>query len=127
MIAKLGIQHSILKLCQMLDVARSGYQAWRNGKSSLRKQDDLRLLAHIRAAHVRGRETYGAQKIQAELKDAGIEIGITRIKRYVRLQVFVASTNVNLKSPQILNTNCQLHLTCLTVNLIKPLRLIKYG
>jgi putative transposase len=81
MIAKLGIQHSILKLCQMLDVARSGYQAWRNGKSSLRKQDDLRLLAHIRAAHVRGREIYGAQKIQAELKDAGIEIGINRIKR----------------------------------------------
>ena len=65
----------------MLNVARSGYQRWLSGNANLsRKQEDGRLTSLIRIAHARGRGIYGALKIQTELKTAGVEVGINRIK-----------------------------------------------
>ena len=82
MIVKLQAQHSIPQLCQMLSVARSGYQSWLSGKAnSPRKQEDNRLTSLIRIAHARGRGIYGAHKIQTELRATGVEVGINRIKR----------------------------------------------
>ena len=73
-------------LCNQLNVAVSGYSAYCNGKPApARKQEDLRLLTHIRAAHERGRSIYGALKIQSELKAVGIQVGVNRIKRLRKL------------------------------------------
>ena len=86
MIDKLKLKHPVQMLCNQLDVAISGYCAYGNGKSaSPRKQEDLRLLTHIRAAHERGRGIYGALKIQCELKAMGITVGVNRIKRLRKL------------------------------------------
>ena len=69
-------------LCSQLNVAVSGYSGHCNGKpAATRKQEDLRLLTHIRAAHVRGRGVYGAVKIQSELAALGVVVGVNRIKR----------------------------------------------
>jgi hypothetical protein len=66
MIDKLKSQHTVPMLCKQLNVAISGYQERASGKPpSVRKQADQRLLAHIRAAHERGRGIYGALKIQS--------------------------------------------------------------
>lgn len=82
MIDKLKSQHAVPMLCKQLNVAVSGYQARASGKPpSVRKQADQRLLAHIRAAHERGRGIYGALKIQTELRENGITVGVNRIKR----------------------------------------------
>ena len=83
-VAKLSAEQlRIPHICQMLNVARSGYQSWLSGKTnSLRKQEDGRFTSLIRIAHARGRGTYGPLKIQTELRDAtGVEVGINRIKR----------------------------------------------
>ena len=70
------------RLCDLLDVARSGYQAWCSGKFvSAHKLADQRLLVFIKAAHAKGRGIYGALNIQAELAARGIMAGINRIKR----------------------------------------------
>ena len=69
-------------LCNQLNVAMSSYSAYCNGKpASSRKQEDLRLLTHIRAAHDRGRGINGVHKIQSELAAHGIQVGVNRIKR----------------------------------------------
>lgn len=82
MIDKLKTKHPVQILCSQLNVAISGYSAHCNGKPiSPRKQDDLRLLTHIRAAHARSRGVYGAIKIQSELAAVGIQMGVNRIKR----------------------------------------------
>ena len=82
MIDKLKSQHSVQRLCQQLNVAMSGYLAHSQGRpSSERKQQDQRLLVYIRAAHARGRGTYGPLKIQTELAAQGVMAGINRIKR----------------------------------------------
>jgi len=82
MIDQLRHLHPIFKLCDLLDVARSGYQAWCTGKIiPARKLEDLRLTVAIKAAHARGRGTYGPLKIQTELAAQGVMAGINRIKR----------------------------------------------
>ena len=86
MIDQLRKQHPVAKLCDLLDVAKSGYQGWRAGKVvPPRKLEDMHLLVAIKAAHQRGRGTYGPKKIQDELADQGIFAGLNRIKRLRRL------------------------------------------
>ena len=68
MIDQLRNQHPATHLCALLDVAKSGYQAWSAGKVvPPRKLEDMRLLVAIRTAHQRDRGTYGPKKILDEL------------------------------------------------------------
>ena len=86
MIHKFRNQHPITRLCALVDVAKSGYQAWCTGKvTSPRKLDDMRLVVAIKAAHQRGRGIYGPEKIQSELLAQGMKAGLNRIKRLRRL------------------------------------------
>ena len=76
MIDQLRHQHPVTKLCDLLNVAKSGYQVWSTDKVvPPRKLEDMRLLVVIRAAHQRGRGTYGPKKIRDELVDQGIVVG----------------------------------------------------
>ena len=51
LIDKLRNQHPVAKLCVLLDVAKSGYQAWNMGKVVPRTLEAMRLLVAIKAAH----------------------------------------------------------------------------
>ena len=82
MIDQLRHQHPVTRLCALLGVARSGYQAWRSGQvAPSRRREDMRLLVAIKAAHQRSRGTYGPKKIKAELADQRILAGLNRIRR----------------------------------------------
>jgi transposase InsO family protein len=68
-------------MCGILGVSKSGYYKWHNRKPSKRAQEEGRLEVEIKAAHKRTRETYGPERLQHELKDQGVEVGISRIRR----------------------------------------------
>ena len=68
-------------MCRVLEVSESGYHAWRKRFPSPRTQEDARLEIEIKAAHERTRQTYGPERLQAELADHGIHVGLHRIKR----------------------------------------------
>ena len=52
LIDQLRKRHPVARLCNLLDVAKSGYQAWNTGQAvSPRKRDDVRLLLAIKAAY----------------------------------------------------------------------------
>jgi putative transposase len=69
-------------MCRSLNVARSGFFAWLHGKPvGPRKADDAKLLVAIKAAHERGRGSYGPSKIQEELAEQDLRAGINCIKR----------------------------------------------
>lgn len=74
-------RHGIAMVCGILKVSRSGYYKWLNRKPSKRVQEEGRLEVEIKAAHKRTRETYGPERLQHELKDQGVSIGICRIRR----------------------------------------------
>ena len=86
MIHKLRPTHPVDKLCQLVEVAKSGYQTWSRGKViPARRLEDARLVAAIKAAHQRGRGIYGPKKMQTELAALGITAGLNRIKRLRKL------------------------------------------
>jgi putative transposase len=74
-------RHPVSAMCRLLGVSESGFHAWRCRPLSARAQDDLRLEVQIKAAHQRTRETFGPERLQAELSDQGVKVGVHRIKR----------------------------------------------
>jgi putative transposase len=75
------LHYSIPFMCRMLDLSRSGYYAWLNRTPSKRAQEEGRLEAEIRAAHKRTRQTYGPERLQQDLKEHGVKVGVFRIRR----------------------------------------------
>jgi putative transposase len=74
-------RHCIVAMCHILKVSKSGYYKWFNRKPSKRVLEEGRLEVEIKAAHKRTRETCGPERLQHELKEQGVEIGICRIRR----------------------------------------------
>ncbi len=68
-------------LCRVMEVSVSGYYKWLKRKPSKREMEDNRLEIDIKAAHQRGRGTYGALRIKDELAGEGIGAGRDRIRR----------------------------------------------
>jgi putative transposase len=73
-------------MCRVLGVSTSGYYAWRNRRSSERDRIDQMLAEKIRSIHAFSRETYGAPRVHAELRDQGIRIGYKRVARLMRAE-----------------------------------------
>ena len=71
-------------LCRVLEVTTSGYYAWVKCPLSIRQQEEERLELEIRAAHKRTRQTYGPERLQRDLSDNGVVVGVHRIKRIRR-------------------------------------------
>lgn len=71
-------------LSRILRVSASGFYAWRDRPLSKWAQEETRLEVAIKAAHRRTRQTYGAERLQHELAEEGIRVGVCRIKRVRR-------------------------------------------
>jgi putative transposase len=74
-------QYPITMMCRVLDIARSGYYAWRKQPLSARKMADLLLMMHIRDVFEQSRQTYGSYRIQATLVEQGLRCGRKRVAR----------------------------------------------
>lgn len=71
-------------LCRLLQVSEAGYYAWRRRPPSPRSQENARLSIEIKLTHERARQSYGPERLQAELAAHGIHAGVNRIKRIRR-------------------------------------------
>jgi putative transposase len=65
----------------MLNLSSSGYYAWLNRKPSKRAREEGRLEVEIKAAHKRTRETCGPERLQHDLREHGVKVGVCRIRR----------------------------------------------
>jgi transposase InsO family protein len=81
MMKELRLQYSVPLMSRVLDVSISGYYAWLDRPLSKRAQEDVRLGVEIKAAHRRTRRVCGAERLQKELAENGVQVGICRIKR----------------------------------------------
>jgi putative transposase len=73
--------YPVAAMCRTLDVSESGYHAWRKRPLSSRAHENGGLEIEIKAAHERTRQTYGPERLQSDLSDNGIQVGIHSIKR----------------------------------------------
>jgi putative transposase len=77
-------EHSISRLCRVLGVTRAGYHAWRERPPSRRELGDRELEGLIADVFRDSRETYGAPRVHAELRAAGVRVGKKRVARLMR-------------------------------------------
>ena len=76
--------YPIRTMARVLKVSASGYYAWRKRPASARATADADLTRRIRAIHARSYGTYGAPRVQAELKAEGLAVGQERVARLMR-------------------------------------------
>jgi len=71
-------------MCRVLEVSKSGYFAWRDGREAPRRSRDRALSVHIQAIHQQSRKTYGSPRIHHELKEQGMAVGKKRVERLMK-------------------------------------------
>jgi putative transposase len=106
-IKQLRPEYPVPLLCQSLEVSASGYYDWLKRPDSPRQKEEARLVIEIKAAHKRNRETYGPERLQSDLADYGIRVGVHRLKRIRRVhgirckqvKKFKATTNSDHSLP----------------------------
>jgi putative transposase len=78
---ELRLKYPVSLLARVLIVSLSGFYAWADRPTSKHDQDEGRLEIEIKAADKRTKQTYGPERLQCELADYGVKVGICRIKR----------------------------------------------
>jgi transposase InsO family protein len=81
MMKEMRLKYPIPLLRRMMSVSASGYYAWVDRPLSPRAWEEMRLELEIRAADQRTRQTYGPERLQHDLAEHGIRVGVCRIKR----------------------------------------------
>jgi transposase InsO family protein len=77
---------TVVLMCRVLEVSRTGYYAWRRRPLSQRAQTDTRLRVAIRAIHAANHGRYGRPRIHRELRDQAWRCSPKRVARLMRLE-----------------------------------------
>jgi putative transposase len=77
-------QFSVQQMCQVLEVAPSGFYDWLKEPLSKRAQEDARLLRLIRASFNASHGIYGAPRVFLDLREAGETCSKHRVARLMR-------------------------------------------
>ena len=85
-IERRGNHYSIRMMCELLNVSRSGYYAWRTRPESPRVKRDRELMPEIKRIHAQSKGVYGSPKIHAELIDEGHCVGRHKVAQLMRLE-----------------------------------------
>jgi transposase InsO family protein len=73
-------------VCDLLEVSRSGFYAWRSQQESQRDGRDQQLVPVIQEVFWHHRRRYGARRIAVELTSRGIACGVARVARLLKTQ-----------------------------------------
>lgn len=73
-------------MCQILNVSRSAFYAWKRADPTQHEQDDLELAPLVRTIFQRHRRRYGTRRIASELSDMGRTCSRRRVAKLLQLQ-----------------------------------------
>src|ERR1700674_2407082 len=77
-------------LCNAMGVSRSGFHGWLNRTLSARSRSDAAVSLQVKASFLASDRTYGARRVWRDLLADGVECGLHRIERLMRLQALRA-------------------------------------
>lgn len=82
-------EFEVQSMCEVLDVSRGGYYAWRSRPASAREMADAEYAVAIRRIFEESRQTYGYESIWRALQAEGISCGKHRVRRLMRQEGLV--------------------------------------
>ena len=74
-------QFSVITMCHVLNVNRSGYYAWQSKPDATRTLSNALLLGEIKQFFVASGNIYGSPRIYRDCKAAGLACGENRVAR----------------------------------------------
>ena len=74
----------VIFMCEMLEVSRQGYYAWKKRAPSARQKEDVTLTTLIVAIHKAHKGRYGIDRIHADLARNGYQVSPKRVRRLAR-------------------------------------------
>ena len=77
-------------LCEAMGASRSGFHAWLNRSPSARTRSDEAVGQQVKASFLASDRTYGTRRVWRDLLADGVECGLHRIERLMRLQALRA-------------------------------------
>ncbi|MCZ8221458.1 MAG: IS3 family transposase [Acidovorax sp.] len=77
-------EHSVRRMCKVMQVHPSGYYAWKAAPQSLRAKDDQRLLGLLKQAWLESGGVYGYRKLALDMRDLGERCGKHRVARLLK-------------------------------------------
>lgn len=105
---------SIQKMCQVLEVSKSGYYKHQINPESQRDKDDHMLLNRIKDIHKENKERYGSVRIKKELDKVNITCSKNRVAR------LMSQNNIKAKAKRkFKNTTDSNHKHPVAENLLK--------
>ena len=84
MMEQLSKEYPLAELCQVLEVARSGYYHWLKSPESARDLANQQLAQQIKSLYEAKRGNYGSPRITHELRRAGQKCNHKRVERLMR-------------------------------------------
>ena len=111
------------KMCQTLEVSRSGYYDWDGRGPSKRQEEDEKILKVLKQKHAEAQGMIGLDKLWEDVREAGFKCGRNRVYRLQKanrlysvrkkpFRVGLTDSNHNLpKAPNLLNQNFQANAT----------------
>ena len=75
------VKYPVAVMCQVLDVSRSGYYAWRNRPPSAHQQRREQIAQSAAASYFQSHRVYGYRKVWEDLREAGIECCEETVRR----------------------------------------------
>ena len=76
--------YPVSTMCRLLEVSTSGFYAWAKRPPSTHAIADVALGDVIESFYRKSRNTYGRPRIQADLRDEGINVSDKRVARLMR-------------------------------------------
>jgi transposase InsO family protein len=95
-------------MCRVLVVSSAGFYAWLTRAPSARAIADERLMLNIRVAHEQIDRTYGAPRIQRDLRDDGLGVSTKQVARLMR-QARLAGEPGHRRAPRAPRTTDSAH------------------
>lgn len=83
--------YPVKRLCELSEVSRQGYYAWRRRPPCARAVADKALLVTIAQIHTDSRNTYGAPRVHGVMRRKGHHIGCKRVARLMRKKGLVGA------------------------------------
>jgi putative transposase len=79
-------EHSVRRLCQVMDVHPSGFYAWQAQPHSPRAKDDQRLVGLLKQAWLESGGVYGYRKLTLDMRELGESCGKHRVARLLKME-----------------------------------------
>ncbi len=76
--------HSVRRMCKVMQLHPSGYYAWKTEPQSSRVKDDQRLLGLLKQAWLESGGVYGYRKLTLDMRDLGERCGKHRVARLLK-------------------------------------------